>query len=64
MSYIFAHTKLWFCWWDLPAAIILIAIAVIFVVRRHKMKKQEKKLEDYLSELEAEGVPISTDEDW
>lgn len=64
MSYIFAHTKLWFCWWDLPAAIILIAVAVIFIVRHRRMKKQEKKLEDYLAELEAERVPLSMDEDW
>lgn len=62
MSYIFAHTKLWFCWWDLPAAIILIAIAVIFIVRHHRMKKQEKRLEDYLAELEAERVPVSAEE--
>lgn len=62
MSYIFAHTKLWFCWWDLPAAIILIAIAVIFIVRHHRMKKQEKRLEDCLAELEAERVPVSAEE--
>lgn len=62
MSYIFAHTKLWFCWWDLPAAIILIAIAVMFIVRHHRMKKQEKRLEDYLAELEAERVPVSAEE--
>lgn len=62
MSYIFAHTKLWFCWWDLPAAIILIAIAVMFIVRHHRMKKQEKRLEDYLAELEAERVPVSVEE--
>lgn len=63
MAYILAHTRLWFCWWDLPAAIILIAVAVIFIVRRHKMKKQESELEDYLAELEAESVPISMEED-
>lgn len=63
MSYIIAHTKLWFCWWDIPAAIILAAVTAIFIIRRRRLKKQEKRLENYLAELEAERVPISMDTD-
>lgn len=62
MTYIFTHTMLGFCWWDLPAAIILIAVAVVFIVRHRKMKKQKEELEDQLAELEARKVPLSTDE--
>ena len=30
------HTLLGFCWWDIPAAIILIGIIVFLVVRHRK----------------------------
>lgn len=62
MTYIFTHTMFGFCWWDLPAAIILIAVAAVFIVRHRKMKKQKEDLEDQLADLEARKVPISTDE--
>lgn len=54
MSYILQHTRLWFCWWDLLALIILIAVIVGFAVKRHNMKKEENELEDLLSELYAD----------
>lgn len=53
MSYIFEHTTLGFCWWDLPALIVLLAVIIVFIVKRHDMKKEEKDLEDRLSELYA-----------
>lgn len=53
MSYIFEHTVLGFCWWDLLAAIILIVVIAVFAWKHHDMKKQEKDLEDQLSELYA-----------
>lgn len=56
MSYVLQHTVLWFCWWDLPALIILIAVIVGFAVKRHNMKKDEKELEDLLSELYADDA--------
>ncbi len=51
MSYILSHTVLGFCWWDLPALIVLIVVIAAFAVKRHNMKKEEKDLEDQLSEL-------------
>ena len=50
MSYILEHTVLGFCWWDLPALILLIAVIVVFAWKHHDVKKQEKELEDQISE--------------
>lgn len=54
MSYIIEHTKLGFCWWDLLALIILIAVIVVFAVRRSNLRDEQKELEDRLSDLYAE----------
>ena len=51
MSYIIDHTVFGFCWWDIPALIILIAVIVVFAKKHHDMKKQENALEDQLEEL-------------
>lgn len=53
MSYIFEHTTLGFCWWDLIAAVILIAVIALFVWKHHEMKKQERELEDQVSGIYA-----------
>ena len=54
MAYILEHTVLGFCWWDLPAAIVLIVVVVACVWKHHDMKKQERELEDQISELYAD----------
>ena len=51
MSYVFEHSVFGFCWWDLPALIVLIVVIVAFVWKHHDMKKQEKDLEEQISEL-------------
>ena len=51
MSYLFAHTKFGFCWLDLLALLILLAVIVVFVVRNRDLKKQQKDLEDQLDDL-------------
>lgn len=51
MSYILNHTMLGFCWWDLPALIVLIAVIVYFAVRYSKMKHTQEELEDRISDL-------------
>lgn len=62
MSYVLQHTMLWFCWWDLPVLIILIAVIVGFAVKHQKMKREEKRLEDQLTELYADDtVPLEKD---
>lgn len=38
MSYIFEHTRLGFCWWDLLALVILVIVVVAFAVKRSKLK--------------------------
>lgn len=54
MSYIFEHTRLGFCWWDLLALVILVIVIVAFSVKRSKLKDEQDELEDQLSELYAE----------
>lgn len=56
MSYIFEHTALGFCWWDLPAALILIVVVAVCVWKHRDMKKQEKDLEDKISTLYADDT--------
>ncbi|MCI8400751.1 MAG: hypothetical protein HFI38_01425 [Lachnospiraceae bacterium] len=56
MSYVFEHSVFGFCWWDLPAAILLIAVIVVFAWKHHEMKKEEKDLEDQISELYADDT--------
>ena len=40
-----------FCWLDLLALLILLAVIVVFVVRNRDLKKQQKDLEDQLDDL-------------
>ena len=54
MSYIFEHSRLGFCWWDLLALVILVIVVVAFAVKRSKLKDDQDDLEDQLSELYAE----------
>lgn len=54
MAYLLEHTKLGFCWWDLLALLILLAVVIVYLIRRHNLKKEQKDLEDQLSDLYAE----------
>ena len=56
MSYIIEHTRLAFCWWDLPALLVLLAVIVVFIIRHRDMKKEEKDLEEQLSDLYAKDT--------
>ena len=56
MSYILEHTILGFCWWDIPALIVLIGVAVYFFTKNRKRKEEEKDLEDQLSDLYADAA--------
>ena len=51
MSYIIEHTVLGFCWWDIPALLILLSVIAVFIKKHHDMKKLENELEDQLEEL-------------
>ena len=51
MRYIIEHTKLGFDWLDLLALIILV---IVWAVRRHNLKSEQKDLEDQLSDLYAD----------
>ena len=48
---IFEHTKFGFCWLDLLALLILLAVIAVFVVRNQNLKKQQKDLEEQLDDL-------------
>lgn len=54
MAYLLEHTKLGFCWWDLLALLVLLTVVIVYLVRRHNLKKEQKDLEDQLSDLYAE----------
>ena len=54
MRYIIEHTKLGFDWLDLLALIILLVVVIVWAVRRHNLKSEQKDLEDQLSELYAQ----------
>ena len=41
MSYIFEHTRLGFCWWDLLALVILVIVVVAFAVKRRKIQLRQ-----------------------
>lgn len=48
----FENATLGFCWWDVPALILLIATTALFFVRRHKLGKEIEELQDRLSKQE------------
>lgn len=50
------HFAFGWCFWDLPALIVLAAIVVIFIVHTHKMKKREKDFEEELAQTDANSV--------
>lgn len=53
MSYVLQQTVLGFCWWDLPALIVLVGIVVWAVMKHRKYAKIKKELEDALVEKDA-----------
>ena len=53
MSFVLSHSKLGFCWWDLLALVVLVAVVVLFVVKHRKMKEQAKQLEEEVSAMYA-----------
>ena len=57
------HTLLGFCWWDLPAFIILVAIIVFLVVRHRRLKKREQELEDLIEEKASNNDSIDVDKE-
>ena len=50
MDYVWSHTRLWWCWWDIPAAIILIAVIIYCLIKIHKQKKERNEISDRLDE--------------
>lgn len=43
-----------FCYWDLPAALLLVTVLVIYLVRRHRLVKTCAFYEEELQKLKAE----------
>ena len=46
MSYILEHTRLYWCWYDIIALVILAAVIVLYIVKVKKLKKEQKELEE------------------
>ena len=45
-----------FCLWDIPAAVLLLALLMFFIWRHYKMKEQIRELKHQVSELYAEDM--------
>lgn len=60
MAFILEHTRLGFCWLDLIALAVLIAVIVIFVRKRRKLIQEEKALEEKISGIYAQKA-VDTD---
>ncbi len=45
------NTVLGFCSLDIVAAIILIAVIVLFIVRHHKLNKRKEELEEMVADM-------------
>jgi len=54
MSFIIQHTCIGFCWLDLLALIVLIAVIAIAYKKRRNMQQEEKELEEKLSSFYAD----------
>lgn len=63
MEHAMHHTLLGFCWWDLPAFIILVGIIVFLIVRHRKLKKREQELEDLIEEKYSNNDEVNFDEE-
>ena len=46
----FLNITLGWCAWDLPALVILVAMIVVFVVHRIRLKKREQNFENELAD--------------
>lgn len=54
------HFAFGWCFWDIPALIVLAAIVVVFVVHTGKMKQREKQFSEELNQADANKVGIDT----
>lgn len=62
IDFIAAHTGIWLSWPVIVAIIIFAAIVIYFILRRRKMVKTEKELEDLLEEkYEREGAEADSE---
>ena len=45
-----------FCLWDIPAAVLLLALVIFFIWRHYKYREQIRELKHQVSELYAEDM--------
>lgn len=45
-----------FCLWDIPAAVLLLALMIIFIWRHYKYREQIRELKNQISELYAQAM--------
>ena len=56
MNDLLDHAKLGFCLWDIIPIVLIAAVVIVFFIKRHKMKKEERKLLEDLEVFESEKV--------
>lgn len=49
MSNILKDAVFGFCWWDIPALLVLLMVSAYFFVKRHSLRKEKKELEAQLA---------------
>lgn len=45
-----------FCLWDIPVAVLLLALMIIFIWRHYKYREQIRELKNQISELYAQAM--------
>ncbi|MCQ2548758.1 MAG: hypothetical protein MJ134_01840 [Lachnospiraceae bacterium] len=56
MTHLIEHTKVGFCWWDVPTFLVLALVVGVFVYNSIKLNKKKSELEDQLEELEKSTI--------
>jgi cytochrome c-type biogenesis protein CcmH/NrfF len=63
MEHAMYHTLLGFCWWDIPAFIILVGIILFLIFRHRRLKKREQELEYMIQEKYSYKDEINLEEE-
>ncbi len=63
MDHVMHHTLLGFCWWDIPAFIILVGTVLFLIYRHRKFKKREQELEEMIQEKYSYKDEINLEEE-
>lgn len=54
LEYMFSHSFWGLCAWDLPALVVLVAMALVYLLHCFQMKEREEEMEEELERLREE----------